>query len=136
MAKKKRKPKAVFLGRYVMHDAMIHVWLRPDDYDSSVLLEWKPHGYITMEIGGKHSSWSLVVDGALHEIMELSLSLSHGAFQPSFTGLNDLTASSYVFMFDHNIFGQACRHAADMLCILLPVLEKEWKKIQIPEKKR
>lgn len=117
----------VFLGRYIMHDAMILVYYDWKELDSTVQFGWqgKEGSYIRMVIGGT-DCWGGMVSHALHEVMELSMTLEKVSYTPS-GSLDRNDTGRFRFFLDHDEFTDVCRHAGDMLSFLLPALKQAWK---------
>jgi len=122
------KHKPAFIGRYILHDILFHVYY-DHTYESGaeVAYAWTPHGFVTMTIYGKGKCWQQVYAHALHEVMEASFVAEKVSFSP-FGGLQRQDTGRFRFMLDHDQFTDACLHAGDMLALMVPELEKAWKK--------
>jgi hypothetical protein len=126
--KRKRKPKGrVRVGRYVMHDAVIVVYVDMEARDSQTVFAWNEYGYIEMTIGLKHDHWTWVMDGMLHEVIETGMMLEKASHIPA-ESLKQHGADAYVFMLDHPKFTRLIRHAADILQHLIPEIKRLWRK--------
>lgn len=90
--------------------------------------EWAKESFITMTISLGSTIWSAVVATALHEVVELAFILRHCHYERSAT-LHATDTARYTFMADHAEFTEICRHAGDMLSVLLPDLSKAYNKV-------
>lgn len=130
MKKRRSKRNDMFLGRYVMHDAMILVYGDPKTNQGTIAFGWqKKNAFIQMLIG-LNESWPRVVSVALHEIVELSMRLSKATYQPHHSAMRLDYPSTFRFFFDHDQWTRIADHGGDMLTYLLPGLEVLWKKCQ------
>lgn len=88
---------------------------------------------IKIEFDSK-SNWDFVVCVLLHEVMEFAFCRLEVRY--NHTGkINDDTGD-HTFMFNHSQFGRACAMAADFLTPVLPLLAKEFHKLQKKKAKK
>lgn len=130
-----KKPSRVRIGRYVMFDAVIGVWLDYDSRDADARWGWTEDGYVTITVGGGHKEWAQVVSGALHEVVEAAFVLRRCHYKPtSSLNVNYTAMDQFTFVASHREFSEIMAHAGDALTYILPDLERAW--MQGRKKKR
>lgn len=121
------KNKPVLVGRYVMFDAPLLLYLDKTTQDSNAEFSWTESSFITVTVGGSSDSWPVVLNGLLHELVEVAFSLRRCEFQPA-SALSQISADSYLFVARHHEFSEIIRHVSDALAYALPALQRVWKK--------
>lgn len=124
------KPAKLFVGRYIMQDAVMRVYISSSIGGGEVSIGWcKGHDtYMVMTLGFDEH-WAVVVQSATHETVEVAFRMAKAAFLPSFNGLLRRGSDAYRFFCTHDQFTEICDAAGDMLCYLLPDLQQAWKKM-------
>lgn len=110
-----------------MHDSPIDLYLDMSTSSSFVDFAWTPSAFIRITVGGSHPNFSRLLDGLLHETMELSFRLMRCHYRRC-GSLNDISTSTYTFHCEHSEFETIVRHAADMLAFATDNLRKVWNK--------
>jgi hypothetical protein len=124
---KKKKTDVVFVGRYVIFDAPIELLLDKSTGDSTAKWGLGPSSFITATIGGAHNSWSEVVNGLLHELLEIAFTLRRCEYLPA-SCLAQKSSDMYIFVARHHEFSEIVRHVADAMVYAMPDLAKKWNK--------
>lgn len=119
----------VRVGRYVMRDSPIEVYLDRNEDGGSVHFAWAPRAYITMNLGFD-SRWTAMVRVALHEVVETALGQVRAAYRPAFSVLQREDTACYRFFMDHDQFTEAMDSCGDMLSYMLPDLKVVWQKMR------
>lgn len=119
------------IGRYIMFDALIHVYAVWGNGGSSEGIHgWqgdeKEQKFIVLKIGMFPDSWPECVRNALHEVLEEAFRLARCEFQP-LSYLGNWSTGRFTVMANHEDFTVICNHTADMFTYLLLDLEKHWK---------
>jgi hypothetical protein len=124
-----QRVKRLKLGRRVMFDAMLTVYLVKPKDGSTVTWAWTREGYITVDVGWREC-WAQTFSGCLHEIMEAAFVLRRCHLRPSENLRVEYDAAdSYVFHARHYEFTEICAHAGDVLAYLGPDLHRAWMKL-------
>jgi hypothetical protein len=119
--------KEVLVGKYVMHDVLLHLYLtEPSGLDGEVERTWGKDGYVRVRIA-MDKSWPSVYGALLHELMEYSMILARCGYQPNYGTLATNDSSTRRFMMSHEDFSLAASHAADVMLYASKDLQRIWK---------
>lgn len=122
--------KPIRIGRFIMFDAPISVWLDPEGVDGTVCWKWNHDGYIKMMLPGAVEDWHRLVKTTLHECVECATVLRRCQFRPCGSLTHEYhAADQYMMVMRHHEFTEIIEHAGDMLTHLLPEIRSTWEKI-------
>lgn len=119
----------VYLGRYVMFDTPVTLFINPRGSGGSVEFGWEPTAYVRIVVGIYEQTWSQVLDTLLHEALEFGFRQNGCHYSPSDTLVRD-DLDRFFIAARHAEFSRICRHVADFLACCIPEVSTAYRRFR------